>query len=100
VVTQQEHVELEVLAEKDRRSRAPRTAGQVGIGGGFFVILDYVLRGFFDIDLDPNGAGTEMPPLVVVAFTTLATYAVSLYMNRKSDSVDVVETEPYHEEFV
>jgi hypothetical protein len=100
VVTTQEHVELNVLAEKDRRGRAPRTAGQVGIGGAFFVILDYALRGFLDIDLDPNGAGTEMPPLVVVAFTTLAAYLVSLYMNRKSDSVDVVETEPYHEEFV
>lgn len=82
--TLQERIDLSDLAEQDRKSRAPRTAGQAGIAGAFFIIFDYVVRGYLDVDLDPGNVGSEMPVVVTAAFTTLATYAVALFMNRKT----------------
>jgi hypothetical protein len=86
ILAEKERLNLEALAEVDRKGRAPRTAGQVGIGGSIFVIIDYIFRGWLDLDLDPSGPGTEMPVLVTVAFTTIAAYLVSLYMNRKGNN--------------
>lgn len=86
LLADQQAVDLEQLAEVDRKGRPPRTAGQVGLGGAVFVIIDYVLRGFAGLDLDPNGAGTEMPTLVTVAFTVVASYLVAVYMNRKGNT--------------
>jgi hypothetical protein len=86
LLASQQAVNLEQLAEVDRKGRPPRTAGQVGLGGSVFVIIDYILRGYLKIDLDPVGAGTEMPPLVTVAFTVLASYLVAVYMNRKGNT--------------
>lgn len=74
---------LVVLGEAARQSRAPRTAVQAGIGGAGLVAFDYIVRGFFGVDLDPFTSGTEMPTVVAASITTIGAYLSALYMNRK-----------------
>lgn len=79
--------DLAALAEADRKNRAPRTAGQAGISGAFFVVFDYIVRGYMGVDLAPSDPASEaMPVIVTAAFITLGTWAVSVFMNRKPGS--------------
>lgn len=76
--------ELEDLGELDRKNRAPRTAGQAGLGASVIVLVDYVLRNLAGIDLDPaNPDSTTFPLTVTAALLVVGAWAVSAVMNRR-----------------
>lgn len=74
---------LEAAAEEDRKNRAPRTAGQVGIGGAVLIVADWIVGGFLAVDLDPkNPDSVELPTTVSAALLVLGGYLVARWMNR------------------
>lgn len=80
---EQQHANLEALGENDRKARSTRTGLQAGVGSAILVMFDYVVRGFFKVDLDPFSEATEMPITVAAAITFIIPYLTSVYMNRK-----------------
>lgn len=76
--------ELEDLGELDRKNKAPRTAGQAGLGASVIVLADYVLRNLAGLDLDPaNPDSTTFPLTVTAALLVVGAWAVAVVMNRK-----------------
>jgi len=68
-----------------------RTAIQASLPTYLVVVLQYV-AGFFSIDLDPRGPGTDMPATASAALVGILTYVIAVRMNPKPGSaVDAAE---------
>lgn len=75
-------VELEELAEVDRRGRISRTVQQAAPTAAALVVLSWLAR-LAGLDLDP-GPGVDLPADVAVALGALGTAVTAWRMNRRA----------------
>lgn len=66
----------------DGKSRLGNTAIQTVLPGAALTVVSYVLIAHVHIDLDPAGAGTDLPMNVTNAVKDILTIAVAYWMNR------------------